>query len=158
MKGIHIMITNLDCRLVRNGTSVALSTKTYFWGDVIVLRCVGRLVAGKETTAFREGVEKLLAERHRVIINLTEVDHIDSAGLAALVHLSTQKRDPEGGASLVSSRMRLTELLRRTKLDTVIIVYASEEEAVALFPKQRSSSPDSQSSPPPAVSSAKPIP
>jgi hypothetical protein len=27
--------------------------------------------------------------------------------------------------------MRLTELLRRTKLDTVIVVYASEEEAVA---------------------------
>ena len=125
------MITNLDCRLVRSGTSVALRTKTYFWGDVVVLRCVGRLVVGEETTAFRQGVEKLLSQRLRVVINLTEVDHIDSAGLAALVHLLTQKRDPEGGARLVSSRMRLTELLRRTKLDTVIMVYASEEEAVA---------------------------
>jgi anti-anti-sigma factor len=124
---------------------MALRTKTYFWGDVIILRCVGRLVAGKETTAFRQGVEELLSERCRVVINLTEVDHIDSAGLAVLAHLLTQKRDSESGARLVSSRMRLTELLRRTKLDTVIMVYASEEEAVALFPKQRSSSPDSQS-------------
>jgi len=130
---------------VRSSTSVALRIKSYFLGDVIVLRCVGRLVAGKETTAFREGVEKLLAERRRVVINLTDVDHIDSTGLAALVHLLTQKRDPEGGARLVSSRMRLTELLRRTKLDTVIMVYATEEEAVASFPKQRSSPPDSQS-------------
>ncbi len=124
---------------------MALRTKTYFWGDVIILRCAGRLVAGKETTAFRQGVEKLLSERRRVVINLTEVDHIDSTGLAALVHLLTQKKDPESGARLVSSRMRLTELLRRTKLDTVIMVYASEEEAVASFPKQRSSSPDPQS-------------
>jgi anti-sigma B factor antagonist len=114
---------------------VALRTKTYFWGDVIVLRCVGHLVAGEETTAFRQGVEKRLSERRRVVINLTEVDYIDSTGLAALAHLLTQKRHPESGARLVSSRMGLTELLRRTKLDTVIIVYASEEEAVASFRK-----------------------
>jgi anti-anti-sigma regulatory factor len=49
-------------------------------------------VAGEETTAFRQGVEKLLSERRRVVIHLTEVDHID--GLAALVILK-QKRDPE---------------------------------------------------------------
>jgi anti-anti-sigma factor len=115
---------------------VALRTKTYFWGDVIILRCVGHLVAGKETTAFRQEVEKLLAARLRVVINLTEVAHIDSTGLAVLVYLLTQKRDPESEAKLVSSRMRLTELLRRTKLDTVIIVYASEQEAVASFPNQ----------------------
>jgi anti-sigma B factor antagonist len=122
-----------------------LRTETYFWGDVIILRCVGRLVAGEETTAFRQRVEKLLSERRRVVINLTEVDHIDSTALAALVHLMTQKTDPESGARLVSSRMRLTELLRRTKLDTVIMVYASEEEAVASFPQKQSSSPDSKS-------------
>jgi hypothetical protein len=46
---------------------VALRTKTYFWGEVIVLRCVGDLVAGEETTAFRQGVEKLLSERRRVV-------------------------------------------------------------------------------------------
>jgi anti-anti-sigma factor len=82
---------------------MAMRVETYFWGDVIILRCAGRLVAGEETTAFRQGVEKLLLERRTVVINLTEVDHIDSTGLAALVHLLTQKRDPESGARLVSS-------------------------------------------------------
>jgi hypothetical protein len=42
---------------------------------------MGHLVAGEETTAFRQGVEKLLLERRTVVINLTEVDHIDSTGL-----------------------------------------------------------------------------
>ena len=68
---------------------MALRIKTYFWGDVIVLPCVGRLVAGKQITVFQQGVENLLSERRRVVINLTEVDHIDSTGLAALVHLLT---------------------------------------------------------------------
>ncbi len=107
---------------------------------MIVLRCVGHLVAGKETTVFQQGVENLLSERRRVVINLTEVDHIDSTGLAALVHLLTQKREPESGARLVCSRMLLTELLRCTKLDTIITVCASEEEAVASFPKKQTSS------------------
>jgi anti-anti-sigma factor len=137
-------MTEIGWASVRSGTSVALRIKTYFRGDVIVLRCVGRLVTGKETSTFRQGIEKLLSQRHRVVINLTEVDHIDSTGLAALVHLLTQKREPESGARLVSSRMHLTELLRRTKLDTVFMVYATEEEAVTSFPKQRSSPPDSQ--------------
>ena len=115
---------------------MALRIETYSRGDVIILRCVGRLVAGQQITAFRQGVEKLLSEGRRVVINLTEVDHVDSTGLAALVHFLTQKRDPESGARLVSSRMYLTELLRRTRLDTVITVYANEEDAVASFPKQ----------------------
>lgn len=84
---------------------MALKTTSHFWGDVIVFRCVGRLVAGEETTAFRQGVEKLLSERRKVIINLTEVDHIDSTGLAALVQ--TQKIDPGSEARLVSSSTRL---------------------------------------------------
>jgi anti-sigma B factor antagonist len=124
---------------------VALRIKSYFWGDVIILRCAGRLVAGKETTAFRQGIEKLLSQRRRVVINLTDVNYIDSTGLAALVHLLTQKRDPEGGPKVVSSRIRLTDLLRHTKLDTVITVYATEEEAGKSFPNQPSSPPGSQS-------------
>ena len=119
---------------------MALSTKTHFWDDVVILRCTGRLVTGWETITFRQGVEKLLSERRKVVINLTEVDHIDSTGLATLAYFSKrnkQNRDPQSGIRLVSSVMYLMELLRRTRLDTVITVYANEEDAIASFPKQR---------------------
>jgi anti-anti-sigma factor len=125
----------------RKSTSVALSTKTHFWDDVVILRCVGRLVAGWETITFRQGVEKLLSERRKVVINLTEVDLIDSTGLATLAYFSKrnkQNRDLQSGTRLVSSGMYLMDLLRRTKLDMVITVYANEEQAVASFPKQAS--------------------
>jgi hypothetical protein len=42
---------------------MALRTEASILGDVIVLRCIGRLVIGEETTAFREEVKKLLSER-----------------------------------------------------------------------------------------------
>jgi anti-anti-sigma factor len=133
-------MTTVGWARVPGGTSVALTTKTYFFGDVIILRCVGRLVAGQDTAAFRQGIEKLLSESHKVVINLTEVDHIDSTGLATLVYFSKrnkQNRDPRSGTGLVSSGRYLMELLRRTKLDTVITVYANEDEAIASFPRQQ---------------------
>ena len=114
---------------------MALKTEKYLSGEVTILRCLGRLVVGEET-AFRQGVENLLSGKHRVVINLTEVDHIDSTGLSVLVHLLTQKREPGSDVKLVSSTKYLPELLRSTWLDTVITVYASEEEAVASFPKR----------------------
>jgi anti-anti-sigma factor len=126
----------------RRSTSVALSTKTHFWDDVVILRCVGRLVAGVDTITFRQEVEKLLSARRKVIVNLTEVDHIDSTGLATLAYFSKrnkQNRDSMSGTRLVSSRMYLMELLRRTRLDRVLTVYASEEDVIASFPKPGSS-------------------
>jgi len=115
-----------------------LRTETYIWGDVIIFRCVGHLVAGQATTAFCERVHKLLSEKRRVVVNLTNADRVDSTGLAVLVRLFTRAGGLEGDARLVSSRMYLTELLRRTRLDKAITVYASEEEAVASLPKKAS--------------------
>ena len=117
---------------------MALKTKTHLCDDVIILRCVGRLVAGSEIITFRQRVEMLLSAKRKVVINLAQVDFIDSTGVATLAYFLTQNRDPESGTRLVSSRSNLTELLRRTRLDTVISVYANEEDAVASFPKRRS--------------------
>jgi len=124
--------------LFRRSTSVALRTKTHFWDDGVILRCVGRLVAGSETITFRQRVEKLLSAKRNVVINLAQVEYIDSTGVATLAYFLTQNSDSETGTRLVSSRSNLTELLRRTRLDTVITVYADEQDAIASFAKQRS--------------------
>jgi anti-sigma B factor antagonist len=117
---------------------VALTTKAHFRDDVVILRCVGRLVAGSETITFRQRVEKLLSAKRKVVINLAQVDYVDSTGVATLVYFLTLNSDSKTVPRLVSSRPRLTELLRRTRLDAAITVYANEEDAVASFPKPRS--------------------
>ena len=76
---------------------MALRTETRISGDVIVLRCLVVSLLGKETTAFREEVKKLLSEWHRVVVDLSGMEHIDSIGLAGVVGLftwaSNEKRD-----------------------------------------------------------------
>ena len=68
---------------------MVLRTEMRILGDLVVLHCRGRLVIGEEIAGFREEVEKLLAEKHGVVLDLSDIEHIDSIGLAALVGLFT---------------------------------------------------------------------
>ncbi len=112
---------------------MAVSTVTHVSDDVMVLRCTGRLVLGEDAEALRERTKKLLIEGHRIVVNLSELEHIDSVGLATIVALH---RLGTSRIKLVCSSFHLTALLRRTRLDTVIRFYDTEEEAVAFVSGQ----------------------
>ena len=102
---------------------------SYISDNVTVLRFSGRLVLGEDADALRERVKKLLVEGHRIVVNLTELEHIDSVGLATVAGLH---RLDNSRIKLVCSSVHLTGLLRRTRLDTVIRFYETEDEAVAV--------------------------
>jgi anti-anti-sigma factor len=109
--------------------NMTLNVVSYFSDNVTVLRCSGRLVLGEDADALRERVKKLLVEGHRIVVNLTELEHIDSVGLATVAGLHGLDNSR---IKLVCSSVHLTGLLRRTRLDTVICFYETEDEAVAV--------------------------
>src|ERR1700680_1947163 len=47
---------------------------------IVVVDCAGRIVFGEETTELRERVRALISEGSRVVLNLGEVNYIDSGG------------------------------------------------------------------------------
>ncbi len=112
---------------------MVLRTEMRILGDLVVLHCRGRLVIGGEIAGFREEVEKLLTEKHGVVLDLSDIEHIDSIGLAALVGLFTGASREKREIRLACSR-HVTDLLRRTRLDKVFTFYTSEQEAIASFP------------------------
>ena len=109
--------------------SMTVNTVTHVSDDVMVLRCTGRLVPGGDADALRERTKKLLVEGHRIVVNLTKLEHIDSVGLATIAGLH---RLDNSRIKLVCSSVHLIGLLRRTRLDTVIRFYETEDEAVAV--------------------------
>ena len=52
----------------------------------VLVKCRGRLVYG-QTDILKEGVKDLLLTSRRVVVDLSEVDHMDSTGLGAVVQL-----------------------------------------------------------------------
>lgn len=115
---------------------MALRIQTQISGDVFIVRCDGRIVFGDEGAALRERVGDMLSGSPRIVINLSEVPYIDSGGLGILVGLYISARNRGGELKLVNPSPRVSDLLRHTKLDTVISVYRNDEEAVGAFRKQ----------------------
>ncbi len=57
---------------------------------ILAIECNGRIVFGEESSLLREEVKKAIADgSKRIVLNLGEVNYIDSGGLGTLVALHT---------------------------------------------------------------------
>ena len=75
---------------------------------------------------------------YNAILNLAEVDYIDSSGLGALVMSFTTLRKAGGKLKLLNLTRRNVELLVLTKLETVFEVFDDEQNAVnSFFPDRK---------------------
>ena len=106
---------------------------------VTILDMKGRVTVGPEATALREAVAAVIAAGLRnLVLNLEQVDFIDSTGLGALVMCSTSMRKAGGTVKLLNLSRRNIELLVMTKLATVFEIFTDEQDAVnSFFPDRK---------------------
>jgi anti-sigma B factor antagonist len=81
----------------------------------------------------REHATADLASKPRVVVNLAEVDYIDSSGLGMLVNCFSTLERNGGGLRILSPSERDMELMVLTKLATVFQVFNDEQESVNSF-------------------------
>jgi anti-sigma B factor antagonist len=99
--------------------------------DVVILDLSGRITMGEGTLVLRERIQKLLqAGDQKFLLNLADVDYIDSSGLGELVSSFTAVRNSGGLLKLLSLTKRVQDLLQITKLLTVFEVFNNEAEAL----------------------------
>ena len=110
---------------------LTLATRTN--DGILVLDCRGRIVFGEESTLLRGTVKRAISENNRIVLNLGEVDYIDSGGLSTLVALRATAQNAGGAIKLTSLTKRVSDLLQTSRLLTVFDVYNSESEAVESF-------------------------
>src|SRR5439155_261222 len=99
--------------------------------DVVILDLSGRITMGEGTLILRDRIQKLLAAGDRkFLLNLADVDYIDSSGLGELVTSFTTVRNHGGQLKLLNLTRRVQDLLQITKLLTVFEVFNNEAEAL----------------------------
>jgi len=100
---------------------------------IAVLDLNGRLAVGG-ASALREKVNEQMAQGHKqLILNLKDVDFIDSTGLGTMVICYTTLEKAGGHLKLVHLNRRNIELLLLTKLSTVFQIFGDEQDAVNSF-------------------------
>jgi anti-sigma B factor antagonist len=103
-------------------------------GDIQILDCSGKITLGEGTMAVRNTVRDILKNNgKKIILNLADVNYIDSSGIGELVSTYTTVTNNGGQLKLLSLTKKIHELLQITKLLTVFQVFNSEAEALASF-------------------------
>ncbi len=103
-------------------------------GDVHILDCSGKITLGEGTMAIRNAVREVLKNGgKKIVLNLSEVNYIDSSGIGELVSTYTTVTNQSGQLKLLNLTKKIQELLQITKLLTVFSVYDNEQKAIASF-------------------------
>jgi anti-sigma B factor antagonist len=101
---------------------------------VLILDLNGRLTVGPEVSIFRDRMQKLIdGGRRQIVLNLQQVDYIDSTGLGALVMCYTSLHKAGGSVKLLHLSRRGIQLLIMTKLTTIFEVFDDEQNAINSF-------------------------
>ncbi len=83
--------------------------------DAIVIRCAGRLTS-ESAEQLREEFMRVLPGAQRIVLDLTDLRHMDSSGLGSLVRLYVSAKSAKCELQLVNLNQRVKELLGLTNL------------------------------------------
>lgn len=99
-------------------------------GDVMIVQCDGRIVAGSEVFSLQAHIGDVLPKYADVILQLEKVPFVDSSGVGALVRLVSTAREKGGDIKLCAVQQQLRKTLEMTNLSSMFETYDSEAEAI----------------------------
>jgi anti-sigma B factor antagonist len=112
----------------------ALYATTREVGAITLVDLSGRISLGEGSALLRKTIRDLLESGHnRILLNLGDVNYIDSSGIGELVSGFTAVRSRGGELKLLHLTKKVHDLLQITKLFTVFDVYTDEPTAVRSF-------------------------
>ena len=101
---------------------------------VTVVDCSGRITLGEGSVVLRDAVRELLAKGDKkILLNLGEVNYIDSSGIGELVSAFTTVKNQGGDLKLLNLTKKVHDLLQITKLYTVFDVHENEVAGIEAF-------------------------
>jgi anti-anti-sigma factor len=99
-------------------------------GEVFVVQCIGRMVAGNEIFTLHSQVGDAIEKYGDVVLQLDRLEFVDSSGLGALMRLVQAARAKGGDLKLSGVPDRVHKILQLTHLNSHFEIYDSIEEAI----------------------------
>ena len=98
-------------------------------GHTVIVELTGRLDAHQSKQVTQKLTEAMNTASH-VVVNLANVNFIDSSGLALLVKGLRQSREKQGDLVLCELQQPVRIIFELTRLDRAFRIYASEQTAL----------------------------
>jgi anti-sigma B factor antagonist len=102
--------------------------------SVSVVTLKGTIIAGNDKELLMAKAEELLdAGETRIILDLGQVNYVDSTGIGALVHIHTTAERRGAAVKLLNLTKRIHDVLQITRLSTVFGIYSDLQKAIESF-------------------------
>jgi anti-sigma B factor antagonist len=113
---------------------MGMKFKTRQVDGVTILDLSGRITLGEGSVTLRDAVQDALSKGDKhILLNLGNVDYIDSSGIGELVSAFTSVKNSGGELKLLHLTKKVHDLLQITKLYTVFDVKDDEAAAISSF-------------------------
>jgi len=115
-------------------------------GEIVILS-IDRTIKGECESALKDRLDALVRDGHLdILVDLKSCPHLDSTELGRLIRCHLSVRKAGGRVRLCNLSPRIKILMEITRLDTVLDLFGTEEEALAAIAR----STPANSHPPPA--------
>jgi stage II sporulation protein AA (anti-sigma F factor antagonist) len=114
-------------------SKLKLSLETRNCGEVMIVHCQGRVVYRDEAAALSRLVAEVLQKGGKVVLDLSGVTAIDSAGFGELAFLYSWARSQNAELKCAGPTPFVRQLLDLTNLDSVLEIHPNVCEALAAF-------------------------
>jgi anti-anti-sigma factor len=109
-------------------------TKRELEPGLAVLTIQGNIHCGPECARLEREVDGMIAAHEtRVIFEMSGVTHADSAAIGSIVRCLTKLKESGGGLRIAGAQSMIDYSLRLTKVDKIIEMFATVEQARAEF-------------------------
>lgn len=113
---------------------MALSIATRELDGVTILDLSGRITLGEGSVQLRDAIRDLISKGSKsILLNLGDVNYIDSSGLGELVSAFTTAKNQNADVKLLNLTKKVKDVLQVTKLYTVFDIYDDEASAIGSF-------------------------
>ncbi|PYV59425.1 MAG: anti-sigma factor antagonist, partial [Acidobacteria bacterium] len=98
---------------------MSMKTSTRQVNGITIVDCSGRITLGEGSVVLKDAIRDLLSKgQKRILLNLGDVNYIDSSGIGELVSAFTTVRNQGGDLKLLNLTKKVHDLLQITKLYT----------------------------------------
>jgi anti-sigma B factor antagonist len=113
-----------------------MKVSTRLVDGIVILDLSGRITLGEGSVQLRDAIRDLVAQGQKnILLNLGDVNYIDSSGIGELVSAFTTVKNQGGQLKLLNLTKKVHDLLQITKLYTVFDIKDDEASAIGSFTK-----------------------
>lgn len=102
-------------------------------GEIVVATILSDRLDLSTVARFKKQFEPLVSQHNRLILNLSQVQMVDSSGFGAILGGLRQLSDRGGDIKLAEVQKRVRILLEVVRMHKIVGIYNTVEEAIAAF-------------------------